>query len=286
MILTKHGASAKSISTKKPVLLVLLVIGLCFGCNQSQNTGSETTTTRDTLNYTYKNIKERAASCGDQPDSNCTVASFFYPAFDPAQQKLEDSVQRKLITLYNTEKASQTLPEQAKKFVADHEAFIKSDPRGNQVWTLDGKAKVLRQDSSLITIAVNGYSYAGGAHGSSGFFFVNWNTRADQQIALKDLLDAGYLEKLNQVAEHIFRQNEQLSDTVSLANSYFFENDRFHLNDNFLVTPEGLKFIYNQYEIKPYVAGITELIIPYAEILPLISKNSILQQFINHNAGF
>lgn len=282
MSLTKYRTSARSISARKRVsLLVLLVISLCFACNQSQNTASEITTTRDTLNYTYKTIKERAASCGDQPDSNCTVASFIYPAFEPAQQKLEDSVQRKLITLYNIEKPSQTLLEQAKKFVADHEAFIKTDPRGNQVWTLDGKAKVLRQDSSLITIAVSGYSYAGGAHGNSGSFFVNWDTKANRQVALKDLLNAGYPEKLNQVAEHIFRQNEQLSDTASLANSYFFEKDRFHLNDNFVITLEGLKFIYNQYEIKPYSSGITELLVPYTEMLPLISKNSLLQQFIN-----
>lgn len=277
----KHFKAAMSISAKNfPSHLLLLAMGFSFACNQPQNTSSGNTKTRDTLTYTYKNLKERAASCGNQPDSNCTVASFTYPAFEPVQQKLADSIQRKLISLYNTESATQTLPEQAKKFVADHEQFIKTDPRGNQVWTLEGKASVLRQDSSLIAIAVKGYSYAGGAHGNSGFYYLNWNTGADQQLALKDLLNADYSPKLNQVAEKIFRHNEQLSDTASLANSYFFENDRFHLNENFTITPEGLQFVYNQYEIKPYSSGITELLVPYGEIRQLISTNSILQQFI------
>jgi hypothetical protein len=49
---------------------------------------------------------------------------------------------------------------------------------------------------------------------------------------------------------------------------------------NFSVTPIGIKFLYNQYEIKPYAAGITELFIPYAQIKSLLRPNSVVTQFI------
>jgi hypothetical protein len=47
---------------------------------------------------------------------------------------------------------------------------------------------------------------------------------------------------------------------------YFFENQRFILNDNFVLTQKGIKFLFNVYEIKPYTAGITELEIPYEKL--------------------
>jgi hypothetical protein len=42
--------------------------------------------------------------------------------------------------------------------------------------------------------------------------------------------------------------------------------------------------LYNPYEIKPYVAGTTKLVIPYTEIKDLIKPNSIIYRLYN-NAG-
>src|SRR5471030_1547332 len=40
--------------------------------------------TKDTLLYTYKNVKERAADCKTTSDSGCTVFSMHYPLFKNA----------------------------------------------------------------------------------------------------------------------------------------------------------------------------------------------------------
>lgn len=53
-------------------------------------------------------------------------------------------------------------------------------------------------------------------------------------------------------------------------NGYLFEKGRFVLNDNFTLTQTGIKFLYNVYEIKPYVAGITELEIPYSDLKDIL----------------
>ena len=53
------------------------------------------TATPDTLTYAYKGFKQRAADCGNKPDSSCTVITLKYPVFS-GQKKLNDSVMARL----------------------------------------------------------------------------------------------------------------------------------------------------------------------------------------------
>ena len=54
----------------------------------------------------------------------------------------------------------------------------------------------------------------------------------------------------------------------------------FALNDNFLVTPVGIRFLYNEYEIKSYAEGQTELLIPYNKIKSLLRPQSVVSQYL------
>lgn len=233
----------------------------------------------DTLVYTYKTIHERAADCGDKPDSSCTVVQVKYPVFT-GQKTLNDSVAGKLTSMFAMDgKPDSSVALMSKKFLQAYMDFKKGDPRSEMYFELNSYAKVLVQDSSLTTLEVGGYSYQGGAHGASATFFINWDTKANKDIALDDLFGTGYQDKLKSIAEAIFRKDEKLSDTASLANDYFFKDNKFALNDNFSITPTGLKFIYNQYEIKPYAAGITTLVIPYSQIKSLLRPNTVVTKY-------
>jgi hypothetical protein len=95
----------------------------------------------------------------------------------------------------------------------------------------------------------------------------------------------GYHSELTKIAEQIFRKNEKLTDTSSLARDYFFKDNKFALNENYSITPAGFKFVYNQYEIKPYAAGKTELLLPYSQIKKLMRPQSVAAQYIHKNAG-
>ncbi|MCB0300152.1 MAG: DUF3298 domain-containing protein, partial [Calditrichaeota bacterium] len=58
---------------------------------------------------------------------------------------------------------------------------------------------------------------------------------------------------------------------------FFFENNRFELNDNFRIGDNGLEFLFNPYEIAPYAFGAMTLELPYSEIGDLLSKSEYLQ---------
>lgn len=235
--------------------------------------------TKDTLTYAYHTIKERAPDCGNKADSNCTIVKIKYPVFN-GHPTLNDTVTQKLLSLFAVNKADHDLQQFIKHFLANYQDFKKHDARSSMVFTMDSHAKILRQDSSITTLEVSGYTYQGGAHGSSITTFINWNTKSEQIITLNDLLISGYENQLNKIAEGIFRRQEKLSDTASLAANYFFKNNKFALNSNFSITPIGIRFLYNQYEIKPYAAGVTDLFIPYTQIKSLLQPNTVVTQYL------
>lgn len=235
---------------------------------------------KDTLKFSYKTIKERAADCGNKPDSACTVVKITYPVFDSAKT-LNDTVSAKLTMMFAMDgKADSSVEAMTKNFLKSYADFKKTDPRTNMFFTLEDSVKVLRQDTSFTTLQVKGYTYTGGAHGGSFIGFINWDTKAGKNLTLDDVFAPGYQDKLKAIAEKNFRKDEKLSETASLKDNYFFKDDKFALNTNFLVTPLGIKFLYNQYEIKPYAAGITELFIPYAQIKSLLRPGTVVSQFI------
>ncbi len=233
----------------------------------------------DTLTYKYDTIKRRSADCGDKPDSTCTHVEITYPVFNSAPV-LNDSISRKLryMFAYNGETDS-TLNRYADNFIKGYTEFKKTDPRSVMYFELESYAHVVRQDSALVTVEVGGYSYQGGAHGASFTTYINWNAKDNKNIKLSDILTDGYNSKLTSVADSIFRKDEKLEPNQPLDN-YFFKDNKFALNENFLITPLGLKFLYNQYEIKPYAAGQTELLIPYQNISSLLKPNTVISPYL------
>jgi len=222
--------------------------------------------TKDTLVYTYKTVNERAPDCKSASDSGCTLFSMYYPVFKNAP------------ALNAFLKISDTAITAAKKSFFEED---KKDINGRVLtYEYNDSLQVIRQDSSLVTIQDKNFGYYGGAHGMNAISFVNWNSKAYKALKLSDIFKPGYEQQLTKIGETIFRKDEKLSPTASLADNYFFKDGKFSLNNNFLITPLGIKFLYNDYEIKPGAAGTTNLLIPYAQIKSLLRPNTVVTQYI------
>ena len=261
------------------LLIMVLALSSCmWGVPNKQASNIN----KDTLAYSYQFIKHRASDCGDKPDSGCTVAKLEYPEFKNSKT-LNDSVKNRLFNLFwadTTPEADTDLQKYASQFVNVYEQS-KNDPAvKGRIFTLTSSAKIIRQDSSLVPLDIGGYMFQGGAHGATITSLFNWNTKVNKVIGLNDIFAKDYEGKLNEIADTIFRKQEHLSDTSSLARDYFFKNNQFALNNNFLITPVGIRFLYNQYEIKPYAAGQTNLLIPYTKIKSLLLPHTVIAQYI------
>jgi len=234
---------------------------------------------KDTLVYKYHITKERSPDCGARPDSECTVAKVVYPFFNN-QPLLNSSIQRKLATAFNFgDKRISTVKELVhgviRAYLADTE-LIKD--KGS--YSLDASLKVARQDSYLLAFKIDGHTYSGGAHGLDKAAFLNWDIKKQRELTLNDILVNGYRQQLTRIGEKIFRKDEKLNANAPLTDNYFFKNGKFSLNDNFMITPTGLQFLYNEYEIKSFAQGQTGLFIPYAQIKSLLRPNTVVSQYL------
>ncbi|WDF53660.1 DUF3298 and DUF4163 domain-containing protein [Mucilaginibacter sp. KACC 22063] len=257
-----------------PALLLVLT-----SCNWGGKRVTTPAVAEDTLTYTNKVYKLRAPDCGNKPDSACTSIVYKYPLFTK-ETALNDSVRFNLVKqLRMSDEKDTSLAKLSSAFIKTYQQYKKADT-SEMFFTLEANASIVRQDSSLTTLQYDSYKYTGGAHGGSFTSFVNWNTKSHKDLTLEDIFIAGYKPALTRVAEKIFRKQENLSDTASLATDYFFENNKFALNNNFLITPVGIRFLYNQYEIKPYAAGQTDLLVPYNQIKKLLKPNTVTAQYL------
>jgi len=263
----------------------LIIISIWVAsCNNKVKDNGQSGSKNDTVAYSYKSFKQRDTDCGNNPDSSCTIVKAMYPEFN-GLDKLNDSVVCSLVKLFTFYQpgGGNTFEQLAANFIGGYHAFKKVQPKSTLYYLIDAKAKVLQQDSGLLTIKISGYTYHGGPHGAEYEGYVNWDAKKDNNIALSDILVQGYQGKLNSIAEQIFRKNEKLSDTSSLNNgrTYFFPNNKFSLPDNYLLTGSGICFLYNVYTIKAYAAGKTKLLVPYTDIKQLVLPGSIISRYLH-----
>ena len=262
-------------------IVILPLLGLIFaGCGSTKTPKVKANIAKDTLTYTYQKVLQKAADCGSKKDTaGCSLANVSYPVFNK-QTELTDTVTRRMLRLFDAD-PEKDFETQAKNFIASYDAWIKKmKKKPESSFKLDEYGKVLRQDSNIVTIEIGGSSFGGSKHPVSLVKFINWDTKAEKDINLSDILVSGYKEKLDAVAERIFRKQENLKDTSSLIRDYFFKGGKFNLNNNYLISPVGLRFLYNVYEIKPFAAGTTDVYIPYGEIKDLLKQGTVVGQYV------
>lgn len=142
-------------------------------------------------------------------------------------------------------------------------------------WYADIEVRVETDQSDYIALRCKKDYFTGGLHDLYGNTYLNYDVHDHKVFSLVSQLKGGKLSQLKAIAERVFRENESLTSTQEL-DGYFFENGKFQLPDNFTITAKGLSFLYDYYEIKPFAAGTTALVIPFAALKELVLPNSVL----------
>lgn len=259
------------------ILLISLSVIACQSEKKTANSVDSTANSSLTYKYDSLQVFSKSTTAADKGKADTAYAKLVYPVF--SNEQLNQLVEKKAIDAAGNvdSKKHQTYKELAASFVADFDS-INTEPDMAQAgaWFLDDQTKVLVSQPDYLCLEHSNVSYAGGAHPNSAMVFWNFDPKTLKEITLESLIKEGSLPELNAIAEKIFRKNEKLSPTASLKDTYFFEKDTFALNRNFTITKEGLKFLYNPYEIKAYAYGSTELLIPFSELKAVAKPNTLL----------
>jgi len=132
-------------------------------------------------------------------------------------------------------------------------------------------------DNKLISIQFYGYSYfAGAAHPNNWSFSINYDLENSKEIFLKDLLTAGWENKISEIC--IAEINKQKSEK-DIEPSEWLKDGAGPKEDNFKVfnpIKEGLLITFPTYQVGAYVEGPSEVFIKYSEIKEIIKPKGLI----------
>lgn len=164
-----------------------------------------------------------------------------------------------------------SVEDMGKAFITDYDKFYE-EVEYKRAWYEEKEVSVIMQTGDYIGFQTRYESYTGGAHGIHYILYNNYDVHQNKEIKIKDLVND--YSGLTQVAEDFFRKQEGISKSHSLSEDYFFDEGVFSLPTNFTLKKDSILFLYNVYEIKPYVSGITELLIPYKAFQDLLTLDA------------
>ncbi len=125
----------------------------------------------------------------------------------------------------------------------------------------DLKLHVTFYNEKYLTLKNENYDYMGGAHGNYSTLYYVFNRETGKQVRLAELYPDTL--KLTAIAQQLFYQQKNIDTTTEINDQgYWFEKNKFCLNNNFGLLKDTLVFMFNPYEITSYAEGQTEIKIP------------------------
>ncbi|MCX2479642.1 DUF3298 domain-containing protein [Pedobacter sp. MC2016-15] len=270
---------------KKIVLALVAVTGM-YACSQKKtekviDSASTAVTAADTdsLSYSYDSVKVygKARVSSNKLVTDTAKAVVVYPVFQ--DQTVNKFLEDRVIGISGKQGLSKSYKELTTGFIKEYDTYIAANKGSEETWFQKLDMKVKANYPNYISVLLVFSDYKGGAHPNYLFTYFNYNPKTYQTITLDSIITADGMPKLRAIGENIFRRNENLAPNASLSEGYFFDQGVFTLPETFTLTKEGIKFLYNPYEIKAYAAGTTELLVPFSKINDIMKESSVLINF-------
>jgi hypothetical protein len=160
----------------------------------------------------------------------------------------------------NLDKPEKMLDYYIKKNITPEETVLE--------WNTDNYVEIKKDYTTdkLVTFTKTVYVYLGGAHGNT---FVGGNTfrNSDGRKFGWDMFrtDFDYIELFKKALMQQYfkvKTEKELDDLLMLPTPGYLPKP---VSDPYL-TKEGVVFVYQQYEIAPYAAGLPKFTLPYSEV--------------------
>lgn len=209
--------------------------------------------------------------------SNCVIN---YSYFEKGELSYRDSVNQKVksfITLITQfERKSNIDSKLTDTFFSSQldsfEMIYKNEVESEiyHLWALESSIDIDDSHESFAQLQLSAWSYTGGAHGNGATTTYIIDKATGKEILLNDFFSDP--TGVRKVAEIYFRKLFNLESDADLEEAgFWFENNLFHLNNNFSIVGDKIVFLYNTYEIAPYSGGETVIELSIEEIKSFIN---------------
>ncbi|HBZ65785.1 MAG TPA: hypothetical protein DEO70_03035 [Bacteroidales bacterium] len=250
---------------------IVLSFLLFAGCGVSKSGDMQNIPPLNIRPVTYQKAEK---VCGDlQPDS-LTLELFSLSLDSVPEGLLVDSL-RAFIDRFvlATDSADMLAPDPDSlfsQFVGNWQKTMDDFEGPCQGWTISRKIEPLLNKSGLFSLSALDFSFMGGAHPNTQIRLMTFDLTTGQPVDIRLIINNDQQDAFLKRVEKSFRQVHELSDTASWSYNGFWFDKGFSLPQYMALTPDGLYLMYNQYEVAPYAAGTTELMIPIDEFLAFL----------------
>ncbi|MBK9336943.1 MAG: DUF3298 and DUF4163 domain-containing protein [Lewinellaceae bacterium] len=211
-------------------------------------------------------------------DSLCAEMRLSYPVVSGADsavvRRLNDSIQ---VVVYLAANADQNLPFRAAldtaavRFFEMLQADYDANPDFSMSYSMELDSRVAMQSNRYLSIEMNGYAFTGGAH---GYYYTVLNTfhiETAESVRLEELFpDTAALRPLLEKAFLEVHRKEQ--PEVELADLLLEPDAPLALPANYCVVPEGVRFVYNPYEVAAYAVGQADFTLTWKQLGTLVER--------------
>lgn len=129
-------------------------------------------------------------------------------------------------------------------------------------YTMEGKA-VENGRTDILSYRMQLETYLGGAHGSYCINYYNFDLQSGRLLSVRDIVPAnGEKQVLKAMEEQLCKDWDAVSLTDLQEKTGITLLGDLYVTDNFLLGKDSVTFLFNQYEIAPYAAGLIGVTIP------------------------
>ncbi len=139
------------------------------------------------------------------------------------------------------------------------------------------RGKVIWSSDSILSYSKELYVFTGGAHGLTNTTQMVFDLRNGELINESDIF---YAESMDALTNLLIKKANKMRDGDRLPkrSSEFIFNEPYP-NGNFIVDYKGIEYMYNPYEIAPYVYGQVRIPLSIEEVLPMLKPESVVYKF-------
>ena len=148
--------------------------------------------------------------------------------------------------------------------IAAELAFPQNAPQMTEPYEISAEAEAAVTDS-LVTYIISRTSYTGGAHGMYATECHTYSLAGGYELSTADLFSERQLLGMEALLRRKLCEQYEAANDDELAERGFFP-EYISLTENFRITPEGITFYYNPYDIGCYALGAVDVTMSREEL--------------------
>jgi hypothetical protein len=138
-------------------------------------------------------------------------------------------------------------------------------------WFRTASTQILYNSPQLFCMENTLYAFTGGAHGMENISYGIFSPLTEKQLQFIDIFKPDTQHIISNMITNSVKEMQKIPQDSSLPDYLYFVKE-IEPNENIFLTPAGLGFYYNSYEIAPYSTGQTNVFFKFGELEGLLNK--------------